>query len=100
MREITLEIYEGENCIRHKLGETFKWPEEAGKVCPWLLASADAMIKVLQYDGTLRWKYEGTPYEKIIDKDEITTEYVRCPDPTEAGVVMKITAKKVNWPPK
>ena len=96
MREITLEIYEGEKCGYHKLGQTFKWPQEAGKVCPWLLASADAMIKILLHDGKLRWRYEGTPYEKVIDEDGITTEYVRCPDPTEAGVVMKITATKLN----
>jgi uncharacterized repeat protein (TIGR04076 family) len=94
MRDILLEIYEGEKCSRHKLGETFKWPQQVGKVCPWLLASADAMIKVLQYDGRLGWSYKGTPYEKIQNVDGVTTEYVRCPDPTDSGVIMKITATK------
>jgi len=38
----------------------------------------------------LPWKYEDTPYEKVIDPDSVTTEYVRCPDPT-ADLVAKIT---------
>ena len=46
-------------------------------------------IRVLEWGGTLPWKYENTPYEKVIDPDGITTEYVRCPDPT-ADLVVKI----------
>jgi hypothetical protein len=38
---------------------------------------------------TLTWKYEGTSYEKVIDPDGITTEYVRCPDLT-ANLMAKI----------
>lgn len=52
------------------------------------------MIRVLEYDGRLGWSYKGTPYEKVINKDGVTTEFVRCPDPTSAGVVLKITATK------
>ena len=56
------------------------------------------MIRVLQFGGTLPWKYKDTDYEKIIDADGITTEFIRCPDPTDAGVVAKITRKKLNEP--
>ena len=35
--------------------------------------------------------YKGTAYEKQIDPDGVTTEFVRCPDPTDAGIVVKIT---------
>ncbi|MFX0054428.1 MAG: hypothetical protein ACFFAX_07945 [Promethearchaeota archaeon] len=93
MREIELEIFES-GCGRHPVGQKFKYEEDAGKICPWLLDSANAMIRVLIFDGRLGWSYKGTPYEKVINKDGITTEFVRCPDPTSAGVVLKITARK------
>ena len=48
----------------------------------------DALI-LLQRGVTLSWKYEDTPYEKVIDPDGVTTEYIRCPDPT-ANLVAKI----------
>ena len=64
-------------------------------MCTWLIESASHMIKVLRHDGILDWSYKDTPYEKIINKDGVTTEFVRCPDPTTAGVVLKITATKI-----
>jgi hypothetical protein len=50
------------------------------------------MIKVLRYEGRLGWGCKGTPYEKLINKDGVSTEFVWCPDPTSACVVLKITA--------
>ncbi|MGY5876940.1 MAG: hypothetical protein RTU30_14415 [Candidatus Thorarchaeota archaeon] len=94
MRDIKLEIYEGDRCTRHKVGETYTYPKDRSKICPWLLGSAYSMIEVLRHDGRLGWSYKGTPYEKVINKDGVTTEFVRCPDPTESGVVLKITATK------
>jgi hypothetical protein len=41
------------------------------------------------------WLYEGTPYKKVIDPDGVTTEFIRCPDPTDSGVVVKITRTRV-----
>jgi len=38
---------------------------------------------------TLSWKYANTPYEKVIDPKGVTTEFVRCPDPT-SNLVAKI----------
>jgi hypothetical protein len=52
------------------------------------------MIRVLKYGGILPWMYSDTPYEKVIDPDNITTEFVRCPDPT-ARIVAKITRTKI-----
>lgn len=95
MKRIELEIFES-GCRHHKLGEKFKYPSDIGKMCPWLLDSANIMIRVLLHDGTLGWTYEGTPYEKIINKDGVTTEFIRCPDPTTAGVVLKITATEIT----
>jgi len=63
-------------------------------MCPWLLESANCVIPALLSGGTFPWKYEGTPYEKEIDPEGITTEFVRCPDPTSRGVVLKIIRKK------
>jgi uncharacterized repeat protein (TIGR04076 family) len=96
--EITIEIFKGENCDHHNLGDKFKYPEEAGAICPWLLDSINGMVKVLQFGGTLPWRYQGTEYEKEIDNEGVTTEYVRCPDPTSAGVVAKITRNELKEP--
>jgi len=95
MREIKLEIFES-GCARHKVGEKFKYPDQTGEMCTWLIESASHMIKVLRHDGRLDWSYKGTPYEKMINKDGVTTEFVRCPDPTTAGVVLKITATEIT----
>jgi uncharacterized repeat protein (TIGR04076 family) len=93
MRAIELEIFES-GCRRHKVGDRYKYPQDLGKMCPWLMDSANAMIRVLERDGRLGWSYKGTPYEKQINKGGVTTEFVRCPDPTSAGVVLKIIATK------
>ena len=60
-------------------------------MCEWLLASAFGMLSVLRFGGTLPWSYKGTPYEKLINEDGVTTEFIRCPDPTSVGVVLKLT---------
>jgi uncharacterized repeat protein (TIGR04076 family) len=101
--EISIEIYKGENCDHHKLGQTFRYPDDIGAICPWLLDSINSMVRVLQFGGTLPWRYQDTEYEKELENDGVTTEYVRCPDPTSAGVVAKITRfelkepKEVGW---
>lgn len=96
--QIEIEIFEGNNCEHHQLGQKFKYPEDIGNICPWLLDSVNSMVRALQFGGTLPWKYKGTKYEKVIDSNDTTTEFVRCPDPTDAGVVVKITRKKLNDP--
>lgn len=96
--EIEMEIFQGEGCEQHKLGEKFRYPEDIGKICPWLLDSINSMMRVLQFGGTLPWKYENTEYEKMFNVEGITTEFIRCPDPTDAGVVAKITRKKLTTP--
>lgn len=78
-------------CAQHKLGDRFVYPADRGRMCSWLLDSMGAAIRVLEYGGTLPWLYEGTPYKKVIDPEGITTEFIRCPDPTDSGVVVKIT---------
>lgn len=74
-----------------KVGDTFRYPEDLGKMCPWLVDSLTGFLRALEHGATLGWRYRGTPYEKEIDPDGVTTEYVRCPDPTACGIVMKIT---------
>jgi len=90
---IELEIFESGGCGIHKVGDKLKYPQDRGIMCPWLLDSANSMILVLLAGGTLPWTYEGTPYEKKIDSEGTTTEFVRCPDPTSSGVVLKIIRK-------
>jgi uncharacterized repeat protein (TIGR04076 family) len=75
----------------YEVGQKFRYPDDLGKICPWLIDSLTGMIRALENGGTLPWKYKDTPYEKVIDPDGVTTEFVRCPDPTASGIVMKIT---------
>jgi uncharacterized repeat protein (TIGR04076 family) len=95
---IEIEIFKGTGCEYHGTGEKFEYPEEIGRICPWLLDSINSMVRVLQFGGTLPWKYQNTEYEKELDVDGTTTEFVRCPDPTDSGVVAKITRKKLTEP--
>ena len=91
---IEVEIFEArENSWCHKKGDRFEWPRDMGKICPWLRSSMHDFIVVLAAGGTLSWKYEGTRYEKVIDPEGVTTEFVRCPDPT-ANLVAKIIRTK------
>jgi uncharacterized repeat protein (TIGR04076 family) len=88
---IDIEIYEARpDSWCYKKGDVFKYPEDWGKICPWFRASLNEFVRILEYGVVLPWKYEGTPYEKVIDPDGVTTEYVRCPDPT-SNLVAKIT---------
>lgn len=89
--KIDIEIYEArKDTWCHKKGDKFKYPQDMGKICPWLMGSMRDFIRILEFGATLPWKYKDTPYEKVIDPDGVTTEYVRCPDPT-ANLVAKIT---------
>lgn len=80
---------------RLKVGQKFRYPDDLGKICPWLLDSLTGMVRALEHGGSLSWRYRGTPYEKVIDPEGVTTEYVRCPDPTASGIVVKITRMAV-----
>ena len=48
------------------------------------------IIEALLSGETLGWRYKDTPYEKVIDPEGITTEFIRCVDPTESGIVVKL----------
>jgi uncharacterized repeat protein (TIGR04076 family) len=91
--EFEVDIVEGQ-CGWHKAGQKIKYPDEKGKICPWLMDSMSGAIRVLEYGGTLPWLYEGTPFEKVIDPNGITTEFIRCPDPTRV-IVAKISRRRV-----
>jgi len=95
--QIAIEIVECKagKCARHTPGEKFAYPADQGRMCEWLQDSMSGAIRVLQYGGTMPWLYEGTPYKKVIDPDGVTTEFIRCPDPTNSGVVAKITRTRV-----
>ncbi len=93
---IDIEVHEArQDTWCHKKGDKFEYPKDMAKICPWLLGSMHDFIVALQSGATLPWKYAGTPYEKVIDPEGVTTEYVRCPDPT-ANLVAKITRTKVS----
>jgi uncharacterized repeat protein (TIGR04076 family) len=83
-------MYRGDGARSFRVGQRFAYPEDAGSVCPWLLSSLQPFIQALRYGGTLTWTYEGTRYQKVTDPEGITTEYVRCPDPSASGIVVKV----------
>ena len=64
-------------------------------ICPWLRSSLHDFIVLLNHGVTLLWKCEKTPYEKVIDPNGVTTEFVRCPDPTS-----KLVAKIIRTRPE
>jgi uncharacterized repeat protein (TIGR04076 family) len=93
--KIDIEIFEARpDSWCHKKGDTFAYPQDWGKLCPWLRASLNEFVRLLENGVTLPWTYEGTPYAKVIDPDGVTTEYVRCPDPT-SNLVAKIVRTRV-----
>ena len=79
-----------------QVGQKFRYPEDLGKLCPWLVDSINSVIRVLKFGGTLPWLYENTPYEKTINPEGVTTEYIRCVDPTDSGIVVKITSTVIS----
>jgi len=89
-----IEVIEGKESTCHRIGDKFTYPDDRGIICPWLLDSMSGLIRVMEFGGTLPWSYQGTPYEKISNQEGISTEFVRCPDPTSAGIVVKITRIK------
>jgi uncharacterized repeat protein (TIGR04076 family) len=93
---IEIEVVEADQSLCHQPGEKFTYPEDMGQICPWLRDSMSGMLRLLEWGDTLPWTYAGTPYEKQIDPDAVTTEFVRCPDPTTAGIVVKITRTRLS----
>ncbi len=98
--KIDIEIYESTRgyCYYggHKKGQKLKYPRDWDGICPYLKGSLSVFIKYLANGETLPWTYAGTPYEKVINKNGITTEYVRCPDPSDKHVVAKITRTQIR----
>ncbi|TFH39717.1 MAG: hypothetical protein E4G95_00365 [Bacteroidia bacterium] len=93
---IDIDIFEArEDTWCHKKGDKFSYPGDIGKLCPWLLSSMQDFLRLMENDVTLGWKYEGTPYEKLINENGVTTEFVRCPDPT-SDLVARITRSEVT----
>jgi hypothetical protein len=88
-------MYRGNGELSYQQGQRFRYPEDWGKICPWLASSLDPIIQTLRFGGTLGWQYPDTPYEKEVDPDGITTEFIRCVDPTESGIVVKVIRTKL-----
>ena len=83
-------MYRGDGEQSYQVGQRFSYPEDIGKLCPWLLDSLHGILHTLRFGGTLPWRYKGTLYEKQFDEDGVTTEFIRCIDPTESGIVVEV----------
>jgi hypothetical protein len=87
-------MYRGDGEQSYEAGRKFSYPDDADALCPWLLDSLRGIIEALRAGKTLGWMYRDTPYEKVIDPQGITTEFVRCIDPTDSGIVVKVIRTK------
>jgi hypothetical protein len=87
-------MYRGDGEHSYQAGQRFAYPQEMDALCPWLLDSLRGILQALSAGETLGWMYNGTPYEKVIDPEGVTTEYVRCVDPTDSGIVVKVIRTK------
>ena len=93
--KIEIEIFEAEaSCMREIKGNKYEYPKDWEDICPGLRGSMTRHIETLAAGKSFYWTYAGTPYEKIIHENGITTEFVRCPDPT-VRVVAKIIRTRV-----
>ena len=88
-------MYRGDGVRSYQVGQRFSYPEDRDKICHWLLDSLSGVLDALKAGETLNWDYGDTPYEKIIDPGGVTTEYVRCIDPTASGIVVKVIRTKI-----
>jgi hypothetical protein len=88
-------MYRGDGRESYRVGQRFSYPEDKEKICHWLLDSLRGVLEALSAGETLNWDYEGTRYEKMVDPEGVTTEYVRCIDPTASGIVVKIIRTRI-----
>jgi uncharacterized repeat protein (TIGR04076 family) len=78
--EITDILEEGTCPVEHKIGETFNYPEDIGKLCPAALNAIYPLIQVMRSGGSF-------PYF-----DESNAHSACCPD-YKRPVVFKISRK-------
>ncbi len=83
-------------CHAHKIGERFACPQDLGRMCPWLRDSMSGILRAMEWGAVFPWDYDGTPYKKVSDPNGVCTEFVRCPDPTADGIVVKITRRTLK----
>ncbi len=89
-------MYRGDGKDSFQKGKRFKFPEDMGQMCPWLTDSINTVVRVLAHGGILPWTYEGTNYKKEIDPEGVTTEFIRCIDPSDSGIVVKVIRTKIK----
>lgn len=80
----------------YRVGDRFSLLEDEDKICPWLLDSLSGIVEKLSAGETLGWEYKDTPYDKVIDPEGITTEFIRCIDPTDSGIVVKVIRTRLS----
>jgi len=80
--EITKILEKGTCPTGHQVGDTFKYPEDRGRICPSAFHSIYPTIRVMQSGGSFSW----------FDEPNITS--VCCPDYLNP-VVFKISRKEI-----
>ena len=83
-------MYRGDGEKSYKEGQKFRYPQDAGKLCQWLVNDIHQIYQIMRYGGKMLWTYENTEFEKVFNEKGKTTEYIRCIDPTNSGIVIEI----------
>jgi len=94
--EIEMMVPRESLCPVHNAGEKFSYPEDLGRICPWLRDSMSGILRAMEWGALFPWDYDGTPYKKVSDPNGVCTEFVRCPDPTVNGIVAKVIRRPLK----
>ena len=54
-------MYAGLGDESYQVGQKFRYPEDLGEMCPWLVDSLTGVVRALEHGGNLSWKYKDTP---------------------------------------
>jgi len=82
-------------CAQHQLGREVRLSGRSWQDVPLAARQherRDPRARIRRHDAVVVYR---NAYQKVIDPEGVTTEFIRCPDPTDAGVVAKITRTKV-----
>jgi len=56
-------VYAGLGDESYQVGQKFRYPEDLGEMCPWLVDSLTGVFRALEHGDNLSWKYKDTPHD-------------------------------------
>ena len=89
-------MYRGDGTNSYQEGQVFDYPQDSDKLCPWLIQDIHQVYQIIRFGGKLGWDYKNTEFEKVFNKKGVTTEYLRCIDPTNSGIVIELSKNETT----